>query len=139
VLDCRHSQSYDSILPVHNQEVFLDSATLARHIVDIVEDKQATDIVLLDIHEQTTLADYFVIATIDNERQARAISNELLERLKLEEQIRPLSVEGTIDRSSGWALLDYGDVIVHLFSEEAREFYRLEALWSKGNVVLKVI
>jgi ribosome-associated protein len=121
------------------QEVFLDSATLARHIVDIVEDKQATDIVLLDVHEQTTLADYFVIATIDNERQARAISNDLLERLKLEEKIRPLSVEGAIDRTSGWALLDYGDVIVHLFSEEGREFYRLEALWNKGNVVLKVI
>ncbi len=105
----------------------------------MIEEKQATDIVLLDIHEQTSIADYFVIATVDNERQAKAIEDELLETLRLEQNIRPLGVEGVENRQGGWALLDYGDVVVHLFTEEAREFYKLEELWNKANVVVKVL
>jgi ribosome-associated protein len=104
----------------------------------MVEEKQATDIVLLDVHEQTSIADYFIIATIDNERQARAIEEEILEKLRVEQNIRPLGIEG-VENSNGWALLDYGDVIVHLFSEEMRQHYSLEELWSKANVVVKVI
>lgn len=118
---------------------FLDSNTLARSIIDIVEDKQASDILLLDIHEQTSLADYFVIATIDNERQAKAIQDDLQEKLHLEQNIRPLSISGIEGNSGGWVLLDYGDVIVHLFTEEMRLHYNLEELWSKANVVLKVL
>lgn len=104
----------------------------------MVEEKQASDIVLLDIHEQTSIADYFIIATVDNERQAQAIENEVLEKLKLEQNIRPLGIEG-IENRSGWTLLDYGDVIVHLFTEETRNYYDLEELWSKANVVIKVM
>ena len=122
-----------------NQEDLLDSNTLAHHIVNIVDEKQAADIVLLDIREQTTLADYFVIATVDNERQAKAIEDELLVVLKLEQNIRPLNIEGVDGRGGGWALLDYGDVIVHLFTEEMRNHYDLEGLWSKANVVVKVL
>lgn len=106
--------------------------------MDLVEDKQASDIVLLDIHEQTTIADYFVIATVDNERQAQAIENDILEKLKLEQNIRPLGIEG-VENRSGWTLLDYGDVIVHLFTEEMRQYYNLEELWAKANVVVKVL
>lgn len=104
----------------------------------MVEEKQASDIVLLDIREQTTIADYFVIATVDNERQAKAIEDDILEKLKLEQNIRPLGIEG-IENRGGWTLLDYGDVIVHLFTEEARHFYNLEELWAKANVVVKVL
>ncbi|HMN30499.1 MAG TPA: ribosome silencing factor [Caldilineaceae bacterium] len=107
--------------------------------MDIVEDKQASDIVLLDIHEQTSIADYFIIATIDNERQGKAIQDELREKLQIEQNIRPLNINGLDANSGGWVLLDYGDVIVHLFSEEMRHHYRLEELWSKANVVLKVL
>jgi len=107
--------------------------------VDIVEEKQALDIVLLDIHEQTDIADYFVIATVDNERQAKAIENDLLQTLRVEQNIRPLGIEGVENRTGGWALVDYGDVIVHLFTEEARNFYRLEELWNKAQVVVKVL
>lgn len=121
------------------REDFLDSNALARQIVDLVEDKQAIDIVLLDVQEQTSIADYFVIATVDNERQAKAIEDELLETLKLEQNIRPLGVEGVQNRQGGWALLDYGDVIVHLFTEESRDHYQLEELWNKANVVVKVL
>lgn len=119
------------------QEESLDSNTLARQIVDIVEDKQASDIVLLDIREQTSIADYFIIATVDNERQAKAVEDDVLQRMRREQNIRPLGLEG-LDNKGGWALLDYGDVIVHLFTEEARSFYNLEELWSKASVVMKV-
>ncbi|MCL4858521.1 MAG: ribosome silencing factor [Caldilineaceae bacterium] len=108
-------------------------------MVDIVEEKQASDIVLLDVREQTSIADYFIIATIDNERQGRAIQDDLREKLQIEQNIRPLNINGLEDAGSGWVLLDYGDVIVHLFSEEMRHHYRLEELWSKANVVLKVL
>ncbi len=107
--------------------------------MDLIEEKQATDIVLLDIHEQTSIADYFVIATVDNERQAKAIEDELLETLRIEQNIRPLGIEGAENRTGGWVLLDYGDVIVHLFTEEARDYYRLEELWNKAPVVVKVL
>jgi ribosome-associated protein len=95
--------------------------------------------VLLDVHEQTSIADYFIIATIDNERQGKAIQDDLQEKLHIEQNIRPLNMNGLDVTSGGWVLLDYGDVIVHLFSEEMRHYYRLEELWSKANVVLKVL
>ncbi|MFN8496161.1 MAG: ribosome silencing factor [Caldilineaceae bacterium] len=120
------------------KEGSLDSNTLARQIIDIVEDKQASDIVLLDVKPLTSIADYFIIATIDNERQAKAIEDELLQKLRIEQNIRPLSMQGVEGRSGGWVLLDYGDVIVHLFTEEMRQHYNLEELWNKANVVLKV-
>lgn len=118
---------------------YADSIDLGRRIVDIAEEKQAIDIVLLDVREQTSIADYFVIATVDNERQARAIENDLLRQLRLEENIRPLGLEGAGTSGSGWSLFDYGDVIVHLFTEESRAHYSLEELWSEASVVLKVL
>ena len=120
-------------------EELLESIALARQILELVEDKQATNIVMLDVHEQTTLTDYFLIATVDNLRQARAIEDDLLEKLRLQQNIRPLTMEGVDTGGGGWAVLDYGDVIVHLFTEEMRDYYKLELLWNKANVVVKVI
>jgi ribosome-associated protein len=122
-----------------DQEEYLDSITLARQIVDVIEDKQATAIVLLDVHELTNIAAYFVIATVDNERQAKAIEDNLLETLKLHQNIRPLHAEGLGGQGGGWSVLDYGDVIVHLFTEEMREYYKLEELWSKAQVLVKML
>lgn len=116
-----------------------DSIDLGRRIVDIAEEKQAINILLLDVREQTSIADYFVIATVDNERQARAIESDLLRQLRLEQNIRPLGLEGAGSSGSGWSLFDYGDVIVHLFTEESRAHYDLEGLWSEASVVLKVL
>ena len=87
---------------------------------------------MLDVREITSLANYFVIATVDNERQAKAIEDDLLQTLKLEHQIRPLHLDGVDKRGSGWAVLDYGDVIVHLFRPEVRAFYNLERIWSEA-------
>lgn len=121
------------------KEVFLDSQALAHKITDIIEEKQAEDIVLLDVSDHTSIASYFVIATIDNERQAKAIEDEVLLQLRMGQNLRPLGMEGVAENSGGWVLLDYGDVIVHLFTEEKRVYYRLEELWNKATVVLKVI
>ena len=106
--------------------------------MDSVEEKQASDIVLLDVREQTSISDYFVIATVDTDRQARAIEDDLLRSLRLEQNIRPLDIEGADSSGSGWVLLDYGDVIVHLLTEETRQLYNLEELWNKATVVVKV-
>ena len=126
--------------PLHNDRSnILDSITLARQIVDIVEEKLASDIVLLDVHELTSLAAYFVIATVDSERQAKAIEDSLLEKLKLQQNIRPLHLEGVDGRGGGWAVLDYGDVIIHLFTNEIRQFYKLEELWGKAQVVVRML
>lgn len=89
--------------------------------------------------EQTTIANFFVIATVDNERQANAIRDELWEQLQVKEKIRPLNSGAPVGSSGGWVLLDYGDVILHLFTEEARLYYNLEELWQEANVVLKML
>ena len=106
--------------------------------MDSVEEKQASDIVLLDVREQTSIADYFVVATVDTDRQARAVEDEMRLSLRVEQSIRPLHIEGADNSGSGWILLDYGDVIVHLLTEEMRQTYKLEELWDKATVVVKV-
>lgn len=123
----------------HKQEAHLNSNELARQIVDIIEEKQATEIVLLDVSEQTSIANYFIIATIDNERQGNAIRDDLHEKLHIQHRVRPLNHEGMQESGGGWVLLDYGDVILHLFTSESREYYSLEELWKKAHVVMKIL
>ena len=117
----------------------LDSAealSLARRIVDLGSDKQASDILLLDIRGVSLIADYFVICTVGSERQAGAILKDLGQNLLEEFGRKPLHTEGTPD--SGWVLLDYGDVIVHVFSPTQRQFYNLEQLWSAATPIVRL-
>ena len=93
----------------------------------------------MDVHELTNIATYFIVATVDNIRQAKAIEDSVLEKLKLQQNIRPLSVDGLDGQGGGWSILDYGDVIIHLFTEEMRSFYKLEELWSRAQVVVKML
>jgi ribosome-associated protein len=104
--------------------------------VDKLGEHQAADIVMLDLREITPLADYFVICTADSERQAGTLQEILIEELKKEHKVRPLSTEG--EPASGWVLLDYNYVVVHIFSKNARLYYRLEELWKAAPVVLKM-
>ncbi len=108
---------------------------MAHAIIDLMTGVMASDILLLDIAEVTTIADYFVIATGETERQRRAIVEHVTEHMRDEFALRPLSVEGS---NSGWLLLDYGAVVVHLFSPEQRAFYRLEQLWSAAKTVVRI-
>jgi ribosome-associated protein len=89
---------------------------------------QAEDILLLDIRNAASFADYFVIGTANSDRQLSALVTEIDKRLGKEEKTHPIGQEG--QAASGWVLLDYGDVIVHVFEDAAREYYDLEHLWN---------
>jgi ribosome-associated protein len=115
--------------------VRLDSVQLAHRIVDLAADKQASDIVMLDIHDLTTIADYFVICSASSERQIGAITDGIMDTLD-KDGISPLHSEGI--GQSGWVLLDYGDVIVHIFTPQQRTYYNLEKLWEPAVPVLRI-
>lgn len=108
---------------------------MARKAVAAASDKQAGDIALLDIRTVCNFADYFVICTAESERQIRAIYEEVEHSLK-KEGVLPIHHEGSVD--SGWFLIDYGDVIVHIFATPEREYYQLDKLWSQANLVLRI-
>lgn len=98
-------------------------------------DKKATDIVILDLRQIASFTEYFVIASGASNRQVQAISNEVEERLRKSGK-RPLHIEGY--SSAEWILLDYGDFIVHVFSNSSRQFYDLERLWrDAGRIEVK--
>jgi ribosome-associated protein len=101
-----------------------------------VEDKKAENIVLLDLRPDAVIADFFVICTANSDRQVRAVSDSVRETMKLQTGRLPVSVEG--QAQSGWVLMDYGDIIVHIFSAKEREFYNLEGFWRHANVLLSI-
>ena len=114
-----------------------DHATLelARRIVELAEDKKAADIVLLDLTGLTTLADYFVICSGGSERQLDAIADGVVSTLR-DERIKPIGREGV--PASHWVLLDYGSVIVHIFTPPERDYYQLEKAWSEAKTILRL-
>lgn len=113
----------------------LEPIELAREIADIISDKKGEDIVLMDTGKVSTLTDYFVIATVESERQAKAVLDEIEKKLKAHRKL-PLSVDAEIN--SGWILLDYGSVIVHIFNPGTRDYYNLEELWSNAPVLVRM-
>ncbi len=108
---------------------------LARRIVELAEDKKAADIALLDLTGLTTLADHFVICSGGSERQLDAIADGIVEALR-EEGLKPIGREGL--PASHWILLDYGSVVVHVFTPPERDFYQLEKHWAKAKTILRV-
>ena len=104
----------------------MESEALAKKIMTILEEKKATDILDLDISEISTLADYFILASAENVRQLDALEDAVEEDVRLE-----VNKEG--ESSSGWILMDYRDIVVHLFTKEQRAFYDLEKIWSDAK------
>jgi ribosome-associated protein len=100
---------------------------LARRIAALAQEKLAADVVILDMRPACSFTDFFVICTGQSPRQAKAIFDEVHERLKHDEGILPRSAAG--QREARWILADYLDVVLHVFTPEAREYYRLEELW----------
>ena len=90
-------------------------------------DKKALDLDVLNVGGLTSIADYFVLASATSERQAQAIADGIVEQLKEKLGVRPLLIEGTTP--GRWVLIDFGDFIVHIFTEDVRRFYGLERLW----------
>jgi len=113
----------------------LSALEVARKIVEAAEDKKAADIVLLEVSELTSMADYFVICSGGSERQLGAIADGIAEALR-GEGVRPIGREG--GSNSHWTLLDFGFVIVHIFAPPERDYYQLERHWSKAKTVLRV-
>ena len=101
----------------------------------MASDKQASNVVLLDVREVCSFADYFVICNGESERQLRAIYDDITHDLK-REGVLPDHHEGSIE--SGWLLLDFGDVIVHIFAPFVREYYQLDELWSHANTLVRI-
>ena len=113
----------------------LSPLEIARLIVDAAEDKKAADIVLLDVSELTSMADYFVICSGGSERQLGAIGDGIADKLR-DQGVRPIGREG--GANSHWTLLDFGAVVVHIFAPPERDYYQLERHWSKAKTILQV-
>lgn len=103
--------------------------------MEAASEKQASDITLLDVREVCSFASYFVICSGESERQISAIHTEIEQTLKKDGLI-PQHREGTLD--SGWMLLDYGDIVIHIFASTEREYYCLDELWSKAVPVIRI-
>lgn len=99
---------------------------------EALDEKKAEDIKMLDISKVTVIADYFIIAGASNDRQVKALADNVEEKLG-KAGITPKSVEGY--QNANWILMDYQDVIIHIFNQEQRLFYDLERIWTDGRVV----
>ncbi len=106
---------------------------LARRLAEVATEKGADDLVALDVRELLGYTDYLLVCTARNERQAKAIHDEVYLRLKRENDLLPASVEG--EREARWILLDYFDCVLHIFVPELRDRYRLERLWGEASNV----
>jgi ribosome-associated protein len=109
----------------------MTSKELAFEAVKILDNKKAEDITLIEIEELTIIADYFLLASATSNTHAKSLIEEL--EFQLEQKgVRADHIEG---RASGWTLMDYGNVLIHIFEKDSREYYNLERLWSDAAVV----
>lgn len=111
----------------------LESGRLAWSIAEAADDRKAENIVLLQVSEVSYLADFFVVATGFSRTQVRAIADSIEQKLEDEYDRLPLRMEGRSDGT--WILQDYGEVIVHVFLPQEREFYNLEAFWGHAESI----
>jgi ribosome-associated protein len=105
-------------------------------VVEIASDKQGSDILMLDLQGVSLLADYFVIVSAGSDRQINALRDEVVRGVRQSDPQRRVRSEG--DPASGWVLLDLGDVVVHIFSEDEREYYGLERFWADARPVVQI-
>ena len=110
----------------------MTSKELAGKIVKILDNKKALDIRVIGISDLTIIADYFVLATGTSNTQVKALADEVEYQLK-QQDIMPSRIEGY--NSSSWILVDYGNVVVHIFQKDTRDFYSLERLWADGEQI----
>jgi ribosome-associated protein len=111
------------------------SRELAKTVCKAIADKRGKDVVVLYVREKTDLCDYFIIASGSNSPQIRAMGERVEELVEKNLGVVPTRTEGV--RDGRWAVVDYGDVIVHIFNDETRLFYHLERLWTDGGNMQK--
>ncbi|MDO5043908.1 MAG: ribosome silencing factor [Coriobacteriia bacterium] len=105
----------------------MEALDIALEAAKAADRKKAYDIKILEVGKLSDSFDYFVIASVNNDRQADAVIDEVENKMRESYAVRPLAIEGR--RVSQWKLIDFGSVMVHIFDEETRDFYRLEKLW----------
>lgn len=105
-----------------------EAVALAVTAADAADDRKATDLATLEVADVLAVVDLFLLATASSDRQIRAVVDRIEERLREDHDRRPLRREG--DAASGWVLLDYGDLVCHVFGEEQRSYYALDRLWA---------
>ncbi len=110
----------------------MDSREMAKIVCKALDEKKAIDVKAIDISNVSVMADYFIVASASNINQLNAMQDEV-DRVLYEQGIHAKSIEG--NRQSTWVLMDYEDVIVHLFDEEDRLFYDLERIWKDGIII----
>lgn len=110
-----------------NDIVNLQTEQLKALVIDALEDLKAKDIICLDVGKVTSITDVMIIASATSGRQLKALADHVVEKAK-EKHCQPLGVEG--ERDGEWALVDLGDVVVHIMLPEIRDFYNLEKLWA---------
>ena len=125
------SEQTVSTVQESDRVISVDSRELANQIANAAEDKKAQDIVLLDVSEVSYLADYFVIITGFSGTQLKAIADSIDRRIEDNYNRLPVRVSGK--KEGNWIVLDYEDVIVHIFLPEEREYYNLEAFWGHAE------
>ena len=101
----------------------------ARLCLEIIQERKAIDPILMEVGRLTSFTDYFLVASGNSSRQVQAISQHMARRMR-EEGFKPFGIEG--EREGHWVLMDYGDVVIHIFYQPVREFYDLEGLWTEA-------
>ncbi|MFA9430824.1 ribosome silencing factor [Egicoccus sp. AB-alg2] len=105
-----------------------EAVALAVAAADAADDKKASDLTILEVADLLALVDVFLLVSTSSDRQLKAVAESVEERLRVEHERKPLRREGTAE--GGWLVIDYGDLVCHLFSTEEREFYALDKLWA---------
>ena len=118
------------------EKTAIETTELARYMVNLIADKKGENIVLLDIRKQALISDYFILCSGNSERQLKAIAEGISEGMAEAFQLKPRHREGA--PATGWILMDFADIIVHIFTPNTRAFYDLEGLWSEAQVLLKM-
>ena len=109
-----------------------DTSILVKEIAKVLDEKKAMDIVAIKTEEVTVVSDYFIIASATSNTHTKALADDVEYEIKQSLDIAPEHIEG---RATGWILIDYGTVIVHIFGHEERDYYNLERLWADASVV----
>jgi ribosome-associated protein len=121
---------------VNQEKQTLKTLEYARSLVEVLEDKKAEDIVLLDVQGLSSFTDYFIIATGTSDRQLDALAEGLADHMRKNLRLKSPRVQG--QPAGGWVLVDCRDVIAHLFSPAQRQRYKLEELWNEAKTVLRI-
>lgn len=108
----------------------MGSNEIAKIVYKTLDEKKAIDVKIIDIRELSVIADYFMIAGANNDRQVKALADQVEEKLG-KAGVSPKGIEGY--QNANWILMDYGDVIIHIFNQEQRLFYDIERIWTNGT------